>query len=38
MLVINHLGLPACIVNSYASELQSGVNEPIYNGNSYFIS
>jgi len=27
----------ACVVNSYASELQAIVNEPIYNGNSYFI-
>ena len=27
----------ACVVNSYASELQTAVNEPIYNGNSYFI-
>ena len=29
---------PAFVVNSYASELQNVVNEPIYNGNSYFIS
>ena len=27
----------ACVVNYYASELQTVVNEPIYNGNSYFI-
>jgi len=27
----------ACVVNSYASELQAIVNEPIYNGYSYFI-
>jgi len=26
------------VVISYASELQTVVNEPIYNGNSYFIS
>ena len=37
MLVINHLGFRACIVNSYASELQTIDNEPIYNGTSYFI-
>ena len=33
MLVINHLGPPACMVNSYTSELQTVVNESIYNGN-----
>jgi len=27
-----------CVVNSYASELQTVVNESIYNGNSYYIS
>jgi len=24
------------VINSYASELQTVVNEPIYDGNSYF--
>jgi len=27
----------AWVVNSYTSELQTVVNEPIYNSNSYFI-
>ena len=26
------------MVNSYASELQTVVNEPIYNDNSYFMN
>jgi len=25
------------VINFYTSELQTVVNEPIYNGNSYFI-
>jgi len=44
MLVINHLGLrlawlrpTAYVVYSYSPELQTVVNELIYNGNSYFI-
>jgi len=28
----------ACVVKSYVSELQTVVNEPIYNRDSYFIS
>ena len=27
----------ACVVNSYASELQPVVNEPLYSGNSYVV-
>jgi len=38
MLVINHLVIRPPWLIPYASELQTVVNDPIYNGNSYFIT
>jgi len=33
-----HVSAMGCVVNSYASELETIVNEPVNNnGNSYFI-
>ena len=39
LIIIYQPRLPTttCVVNSYASELQTFNNEPICNGNSYFI-
>jgi len=38
MLVINHLRIRPAWLIPIPSELQTVVNEPIYNCNSYFIS
>jgi len=38
MLVINHLGLQSAWFIPTPTELQTVVNEPIYDSNSYFIS